>query len=89
VTKRIIRRLSALLAALAWLGLVSLLGYELVQKSPDTPLGPLPGHELARRAERDVRFRAATGLRPLDRVLHEGQEAAVYYRNLVRAPADQ
>jgi len=83
--KKIMRRLSALLAALAWLGLVSLLGYELVQKSPGTPLGPLPGHEVARRADLEVRFRASTGLVPLDRLLHEGQEATNYYRALILA----
>lgn len=83
------RRLSALLAALAWLGLVSLLGYELVQKSPDTPLGPLPGHEVARRADLQVRFRASTGLPPVDRLLHESQEAVVYYRTLIRDPHGQ
>lgn len=87
--RKIIRRLSVLLAALAWLGLVSLLGYELVQKSPDTALGPLPGYEHARQADRSVRFRAATGLVPLDRLLHEGQEAATYYRSLVHTPDDQ
>jgi hypothetical protein len=87
--KNVMRRLSALLAALAWLGLVSLLSYELVQKSPDSPLGPLPGHEVARRADLEVRFRASTGLPPLDRLLHEGQEAFVYYRTLIQDPDGQ
>lgn len=76
------RRLLTLLAALAWVTLVCLVGYELVEKSPSTPLGPLPGYEQARRADRLVRFRATTGIGTVDRLLHEGQEAVVYYRAL-------
>ncbi len=83
------RRLSMLLLSLAWLGFVGLVGYEVVQKSPATPLGPLPGHELAGRADRQVRFRATTGMLPVDRLLHEGQEACVYYRDLARGSFHQ
>lgn len=67
---------------LCWLALCGLLAYELVQKSADSPLGPLPGHAVARAAERGVRYRAATGVRVLDRLLHEGEEACRYYHDL-------
>lgn len=78
------RRLLFFLASVAWLALVGLLGYELVQKSASTPLGPLPGHEVARNAERWVEFRATTGVGSVDRLLHEGEEAAYYYSHLLQ-----
>lgn len=81
------RRMSAFAASLLWLVLVLLVGYELVQKSPQTPLGPLPGHEEARRADRQVHWRASTGIMPIDRMLHEGQEACAYYRDLASDPS--
>jgi hypothetical protein len=76
------QRIVTFLIGLAWLAAVSLAGYELVQKSPASPLGPLPGHELAGRVDREVRFRATTGVRPVDRLLHESTEACIYYRDL-------
>jgi len=83
VRKSVMRRLSLILASLLWLGLVGLLGYEVIQKSPATPIGPLPGHVLAGRADRAIHYRATTGIKPVDRVLHEGQEALCYYRLLI------
>ena len=44
-------RLRNLAVILLWLGTVSLASYEIVQKSPLTPLGPLPGAELAELAD--------------------------------------
>ncbi|MEZ4387420.1 MAG: hypothetical protein R3D98_07530 [Candidatus Krumholzibacteriia bacterium] len=76
------RRISVLLAAVAWLAFVGLAGYELVQKSAGTALGPLPGYELASWADREVRYRATTGILPIDRLLHESQEACLYYHDL-------
>jgi hypothetical protein len=76
------RRVVTFLCGLSWLALVGLAGYEVVEKVSSSPLGPLPGHDLAQRADRQVRFRGATGLLALDRVLHEGEEACVYYRDL-------
>ena len=43
----------------------------------------LPGHELARNAERQVTFQATTGVGSVDRLLHEGQEAVHYYEQLL------
>lgn len=76
------RRVSGFVMLLCWLALCGLLAYELVQKSADSPLGPLPGYTEARTAERVVRYRAVTGLGMLDRLLHEGEEACCYYRDL-------
>ncbi|HOX25865.1 MAG TPA: hypothetical protein PLL30_10150 [Candidatus Krumholzibacteria bacterium] len=74
-----LRTFVILLLCLAAGGLGS---YELVQKSAQTPLGPLPGSDLATRADRSVHWRATTGIAPLDLVLHESQEACLYYRQL-------
>ncbi len=67
---------------LCWLTFVAVLNYELVQKAPATRLGDLPGSELADRADRKIRFRKVTGVKPVDRALHEGHEAYRYYRGL-------
>jgi hypothetical protein len=83
------RRLRQIVIVLSWLALVALSGYELVQKSPASPLGPLPGYEIARRADRTVRWRSATGIAPLDRLLHESQEACLYYRGLATGNVGQ
>lgn len=82
VSRSRMRHLRNVLLLLAWLGTVGLLHYELVHKAPRTPLGALPGSELAARTEAKVRFRALTGVMPIDRVLHEGQEAYRFYRGL-------
>ena len=68
---------------LLWFAFVALLNYEVVHKAPLTGLGPLPGSTTAARADKKVRYLAHTGLDPLDRLLHEGQEACVFYRELL------
>ncbi len=75
-------RLRNLMAILLWLATVSLASYEVVQKSPRTPLGPLPGAELADRADRSVTWSAVTGLAGVDMLLHESREACAYYQGL-------
>ena len=75
-------RLRNLAAILLWLAVVSLTSYEIVQKSPLTPLGPLPGAELAELADRSVAWSTVTGLTSVDRLLHESREACAYYRGL-------
>ncbi len=75
-------RLRYVLFALFWLAVVSLTSYEVVQKSPATPLGALPGAELADRADRAVNWDPATGITPVDALVHESREACVYYRSL-------
>lgn len=78
------RRIVTFLLGLAWILGVGLAGYEVVQKSAATPLGPLPGHAVANRTDRRVPFRHTTGLPPVDRLLHETTEACWYYRDLAR-----
>ena len=75
-------RLRNLTVILLWCATVSLAGYEVVQKSPETPLGPLPGAELADRADRSVNWSAVTGLVAVDMLLNESREACAYYRGL-------
>ncbi len=81
-----LRRLRLVAAYIAWLACLGLLGYEVVQKSPGSVLGPLPGAELAGRADRGVVYRAGTGIEPVDRLVHETQEALLYYRDLALGP---
>ncbi len=58
--------------------------YEVVCKS-DAWLGdPLPGWYEAQRIERWTPFVPRTGSPPVDRVIHEGEEAAAYYAYLLR-----
>ena len=82
-------RLRNLTALVLWLASVGLLGYEVVQKSPRTFLGPLPGAAVAARADQAVDWRPLTGITPVDQLLHESQEACLYYRGLAtgRLPA--
>ena len=82
-------QLRKIVVLVLWLASVGLAGYEVVQKSPRSPLGPLPGAAIAARADRAVDWRSRTGIGMVDRLLHEGQEACLYYRGLVtgRLPA--
>lgn len=65
------------------LAVSALLNYETVAKSADWLGSPLPGWLQARQAERLVDYRPATGVEPVDRLLHEGMEAVCFYRRLV------
>ncbi len=77
---------------LAVLGTVALGGYELTAKSPRLLGQPLPGWYRTLRVEHLVPWRQPTRIYPLDKVLHEGREAALYYGMMagiikpVRAP---
>ena len=75
-------RLRTFVLVLLWLAVTGLLGYEVVQKAPETPIGPLPGSALATRADTEVQWQATTGIMPVDRFLHETEEACLYYRGL-------
>jgi len=70
--------ISILYLACLWLGF-----YELTAKSPPWLLGDLPGRAAAERAERAVRWERPTGILPVDKLLHEGREAVVFYRTLL------
>jgi hypothetical protein len=70
-------RLSCL--SMTFLFLTAMAGYELAAHSRGLPGGPLPGHLLAEQVDASVPVHAWSGLRPLDRLLHECEEAACYY----------
>jgi hypothetical protein len=72
------------MAVLASTAATGLLSYEAVCKS-DVWLGaPLPGWYEARTAEIRTPYVPLTGLIHVDRLIHEGQEAAAYYSFLLR-----
>ncbi|MBC8425079.1 hypothetical protein H8E07_13230 [bacterium] len=78
------RGLQKMLFILATSAATGLVSYEVVSKS-DAWLGdPLPGWHEAQKVERWTPFVAWTGSLPVDRVLHEGQEAAAYYAYFLR-----
>jgi len=53
--------------------------YEMTAKSPSLWGQPSPGWWATDRAEHTIRWQQPTGLFPLDKLLHEGQEAVVFY----------
>ena len=68
-----------LLVATAALGV-----YELTAKSPRWLGQPLPGWLETRQAERATRWDPPTGIKPVDKVLHETEEALRFYALLTR-----
>lgn len=65
----------------AW-GVAALGLYELAAKAPADIAAGWSGRRAARHAESATRWRPPTGLMPVDRVLHEGEEAARFYAAL-------
>jgi len=53
--------------------------YEMTAKSPSLWGEPLPGWWATDRAERIIHWQQPTGLFAVDKLLHEGQEALVFY----------
>ena len=79
------RRFLLMGAYLAWICTSALGAYELTAKSPRWLGRHLPGREACRRAELTTAWNPPTGVTPLDRILHEVEEAARYY-GLTRRP---
>ena len=69
---------------LAYLIGVGLGLYEMTAKSPCLLDKPLPGWWATDRAERTTRWNPPTGFLPLDKLLHEGEEAFRFYRILAQ-----
>lgn len=69
----------ALTTSVAALGL-----YELTAKSPTWLGQPLPGWQVTRQVELSTGWNQPTGLLPLDKFLHESEEAARFYGFLAR-----
>ena len=65
--------------ALTYFVAVALGIYEMTAKSPSLGVGHLPGWWAADRAEHTTRWNPSTGIYPLDKVLHEGEEAVRFY----------
>ena len=53
--------------------------YELTAKSTTWLGQPLPGWRESRQVERSTRWDPPTGILPLDKLLHESQEACRFY----------
>ena len=53
--------------------------YEMTAKSPSILGTRLPGWWATEKAEKATRWNPTTGLLPLDKLLHEGQEAVRFY----------
>ena len=63
---------------------VALLQYEFVAKSGPWTGGQLPGWYETRLVERNTPYVPWTGMPLVDHIIHEGQEAALYYSVLLR-----
>jgi hypothetical protein len=77
----VIRWRPAGFVVLVWLA-TGLGFYELTAKSPQLTGAALPGWWATEKAEKATRWRPPTGLLPLDKMLHEGEEAARFYATL-------
>ena len=75
-------RLTHLGLMAAYVAVLGLGMYEVTAKSPTLLGGPLPGWRATVQAERTTRWNPPTGFLPLDKLLHEGEEALRYYRIL-------
>ena len=68
--------------ALLYVSVVALGIYEMTAKSPSILGTQLPGWWATDRAERSTRWNPPTGLMPVDKLLHEGEEAVKFYAML-------
>ena len=73
------RRLAFAGLFLAYSGCMALGVYEVTAKSPALLGNPLPGWATTCRVEKSTPWKSATGISPLDRILHETQEACLFY----------
>ncbi len=65
--------------ALLYLSCLALGIYEMTAKSPSILGTRLPGWSATDRAEKTTRWNPPTGFMPLDKLLHEGEEAVRFY----------
>lgn len=64
---------------LLFMAIMALSFYELTAKSPSWLGTPLPGWRESCQAEDTTRWDPPTGIHPVDKLLHEGEEAARFY----------
>ena len=81
--RRNLRPLRAGLLYLAYLVIVALGLYETTAKAPELLGLDLPLSRTGVRAEHDTAWQAHTGVLPLDRLLHESEEAVRFYSYLL------
>ena len=67
----------------AWVALCALGQYEVVAKSDTILESPLPGFWTTVQVERDIPYTPKTGITLVDHVIHEGEEAAAYYGEIL------
>lgn len=80
-------RWTGLVLGAAYLGCLGLGLYEMTAKSPTLLGKPLPGWWASVKAEKSTRWNPPTGILPVDKFLHEGEEAVRFYRFLVQPVA--
>ena len=73
------RRLAFTGLYMAYISFVALGVYEITAKSPGLLGSPLPGWRTTCKVEKSTPWNPPTGLHPLDKVLHETQEAYLFY----------
>jgi hypothetical protein len=74
-----LKKLTSLGTYLLFLTVLALGSYELTAKSPTWLGQPLPGWQASLLAENSTRWQQPTGILPVDKLLHEGEEAARFY----------
>jgi hypothetical protein len=77
-----LKRLVQLGLGLLYCGVLALGIYEMTAKSPSLLGTRLPGWWATDRAEKATRWNPPTGVLPVDKLLHEGEEAVRFYASL-------
>lgn len=73
------QKLLEITLVLGTVAVATLGGYELTAKSPRLLGQPLPGWHETQQVEHLVAWRRPTHILPVDKLLHEGREAWLYY----------
>lgn len=75
-------RAKAALLYTIYLACLGLGFYEFTAKTPSWLVADLPGRHVAVHAESSVQWDRPTGIFPLDKLVHEGREAMIFYRGI-------
>lgn len=73
------RRVALMTLFLAYTGCAALGFYEVTAKSPFLFGAPSPGWIATCKVEQSTPWRPETGILPLDKILHEAQEACLFF----------
>ncbi len=77
------QKLLEIALVLGTVAMATLGGYELTAKSPRLLGQPLPGWRETQQVEHLVAWRRPTHIFPVDKLLHEGREAWLYYGMMI------